>query len=61
MVAAVTTVYILIAIQLEERDLTAMLGEAYAGYRDRVPALIPFRKSGRVAKISSGETPSADE
>ena len=59
--AAVTTVYILIAIQLEERDLTAMLGEAYAGYRDRVPALIPFRKSGRGAKISSGEAPSADE
>ena len=45
--AAVTTVYILIAIQLEERDLVEMLGQAYAQYRARVPALIPFTKRGR--------------
>ena len=45
--AAVTTVYILIAIQLEERDLTEMLGQAYVEYRTRVPALIPFTKRGR--------------
>ena len=45
--AAVTTVYILIAIQLEERDLTEMLGQAYGEYRTRVPALIPFTKRGR--------------
>jgi protein-S-isoprenylcysteine O-methyltransferase Ste14 len=46
--AAVTTVYILIAIQLEERDLIALLGKAYVNYRKRVPALIPFiKRSGR--------------
>jgi protein-S-isoprenylcysteine O-methyltransferase Ste14 len=46
--AAVTTAYILIAIQLEERDLIALLGNAYINYRKRVPALIPFIKgSGR--------------
>ncbi len=45
--AAVTTVYILIAIQLEERDLAEMLGQAYVEYRTRVPALIPFTKRGR--------------
>ena len=45
--AAVTTVYILIAIQLEERDLAEMLGNAYVEYRTRVPALIPFTKRGR--------------
>lgn len=39
--AAATTVYILLAIQLEERDLTADLGAAYRDYRDRVPMLIP--------------------
>ena len=44
--AAVTTAYILIAIQLEERDLTDMLGDAYVEYRKRVPALIPFTKRG---------------
>ena len=45
--AAVTTAYILIAIQLEERDLEEMLGQAYADYRTRVPGLIPFIKRGR--------------
>ncbi len=42
-----TTVYILIAIQLEERDLIAVLGDAYTSYRDRVPALIPFWPKGK--------------
>jgi methanethiol S-methyltransferase len=38
--AAVTTAYILIAIQLEERDLMAAHPE-YAGYRQLVPMLVP--------------------
>jgi protein-S-isoprenylcysteine O-methyltransferase Ste14 len=38
--AAVTTTYILIAIQLEERDLMAAHPE-YAGYRQQVPMLVP--------------------
>ena len=45
--AAVTTVWILISIPLEERDLVDMLGQAYVEYRTRVPALIPFTKRGR--------------
>lgn len=39
--AAVTTAYIIAAIHLEERDLTAHLGEPYRDYRNRVPMLIP--------------------
>lgn len=39
--AIATTIYILIAIQLEERDLMAEHPE-YADYRKRVPMLIPF-------------------
>jgi protein-S-isoprenylcysteine O-methyltransferase Ste14 len=39
--AAVTTAYILVAIQLEERDLVSSFGSTYAGYRGRVPMLIP--------------------
>lgn len=42
--AVVTTVYILLAIQWEERDLVAALGEDYANYRKRVPMVIPFTK-----------------
>ena len=41
--AVVTTVYMLIAIQLEERDLEASLGEDYAEYRGRVSMIIPWR------------------
>jgi methanethiol S-methyltransferase len=42
--AVVTAAYILVAIQLEERDLIAVYGNAYVEYRDRVPMLIPFRR-----------------
>lgn len=39
--ALLTTAYILVAIQLEERDLLAAHGESYAEYQRRVPMLIP--------------------
>ena len=42
--ALATTAYILIAIQLEERDLVDSLGEDYRRYREKVPMLIPFRR-----------------
>jgi len=40
--ALLTTAYILIAIQLEERDLLAAHGKEYADYRRHVPMLIPW-------------------
>jgi len=39
--AVMTTAYILVAIQLEERDLGAVHGERYAEYRRNVPMLVP--------------------
>jgi methanethiol S-methyltransferase len=39
--AFATTGYILIAIQLEEHDLVAALGDRYRDYRARVPMIVP--------------------
>ena len=46
--ATVTTVWILIAIQIEERDLVHMLGEPYQDYRKRTPMLLPLRPPRRM-------------
>lgn len=45
--AVVTTIYILVALQFEERDLVNHLGERYQEYRQRVPMLIPFTSKKR--------------
>lgn len=41
-----TTGYILVALQLEERDLVSRFGRAYQEYRDRVPMFFPRLRSG---------------
>ncbi|MBI2808102.1 MAG: isoprenylcysteine carboxylmethyltransferase family protein [Planctomycetes bacterium] len=43
MMNAGMTIYVLIAIELEERDLVEEFGEAYGTYRRRVPMLIPWK------------------
>jgi len=40
--AFATTAYILIAIQLEERDLVGVFGQAYVDYRRRVSMIVPW-------------------
>jgi len=52
--AIMTTAYILIAIQLEERDLGDIFGERYAQYRRSVPMLVPrVRASQPVARTAA--------
>jgi methanethiol S-methyltransferase len=43
--AAVTTIYILLGIYLEEKDLIEMFGDQYREYRRRVSMLVPWRTS----------------
>ena len=45
--AIATTAYILIAIQLEERDMANIHGEAYKEYKQEVSMLIPLPKKSR--------------
>lgn len=55
--AVVTTAYILVAIQFEERDLVRALGRDYEDYRRRVPMLIPFsRRAGAGKGDEAGST-----
>ena len=55
MYAWVTTAYILVAIQFEERDLVHEHPE-YADYRRRVPMLIPFLRGRGSASPGTGAT-----
>lgn len=44
--AAVTTAYIFVALQFEERDLITFFGDTYKNYQNKVPMIFPwFRKS----------------
>jgi methanethiol S-methyltransferase len=43
--AGATTAYILIALQLEERDLVSFHGEPYRAYQQQVRMLLPFPKA----------------
>jgi protein-S-isoprenylcysteine O-methyltransferase Ste14 len=53
--AAVATAYILVAVQLEERDLVAEFGDEYRGYRESTPAFVPRlgRRAAAEAELAS--------
>jgi protein-S-isoprenylcysteine O-methyltransferase Ste14 len=53
-----TTVYILIGIALEERDLIELFGDEYKRYRQRVPMLVPsLRKQNMDRTGPAGSRP----
>jgi methanethiol S-methyltransferase len=45
------TVYILLALVLEERDLIRRFGPAYRAYRSQVPAVVPWRAPAPWSKV----------
>jgi methanethiol S-methyltransferase len=57
--AVATTGYILIAIQLEERDLIRLFGDEYRRYRQQVAMLIPL--PGRKSVGPAGEPSKANQ
>jgi methanethiol S-methyltransferase len=57
--SAATTSYIMIAIQLEERDLISLFGDQYRRYRMQVSMLfpIPHRIISRAGSAQGAPTP----
>lgn len=56
--ALLTTGYILVAIQLEERDLLAAHGDSYRRYRESVPMLIPRPSRSSTLEVTRATTAS---
>ncbi|MDX1981069.1 MAG: hypothetical protein SFV51_12435 [Bryobacteraceae bacterium] len=55
--AFMTTAYMLIAIQWEERDLITMHGQAYVRYRKEVPMLLPAVRTSSADRTESAVRP----
>jgi len=50
--AIVMTIYVVMAIQWEEKDLISHFGSVYKSYRERVPMLVPFLKIKKKKEVT---------
>ncbi len=57
--AGVFTFYVLVGIQIEERDLVSLHGDAYRSYRARTSMLVPWPKPVERPPDSAGTAPGA--
>lgn len=51
--AVMTTAYILVAIQFEERDLVRAYSANYRKYREQIPMLFPFTAAKEITIVIS--------
>lgn len=52
-----TTAYILIAIQIEERDLVRAIGVPYEEYQQEVSMIVPLPRTRKAVQVKSGARP----
>jgi protein-S-isoprenylcysteine O-methyltransferase Ste14 len=57
LLAGLLTIYVLIGVRHEERDLVRLFGDEYRRYQAEVPMLLPLPRRLRAARLAGGTVP----